>query len=185
VAFPSICWLEPDYSIYVMRQASRRSWRIGQREPVEVSFLIYEQTMQAEALALVAAKLRSSLMVEGELPDDGLATLDDGQDLFLALARQLAAPNGAPDGRSLEALFARATADDAEADDLLVVGGNVVEAAPLISSAATDSPEPPDPSVPIADEAPRGISFLELAHLARQRRSTHRVTPGQLSLFGQ
>jgi hypothetical protein len=30
--------------------------------------MVYEGTLQAEALALVATKLRSSLMVEGELP---------------------------------------------------------------------------------------------------------------------
>ena len=41
--------------------------------------------MQAEALALVAAKLRASLAVEGELPADGLAALEgDGADVVLA-----------------------------------------------------------------------------------------------------
>ena len=28
-----------DYSVYTMRQASRRSWRIGQTEPVQVVFM--------------------------------------------------------------------------------------------------------------------------------------------------
>jgi hypothetical protein len=31
IDWPSICWFETEYSVYVMRQASRRSWRIGQR----------------------------------------------------------------------------------------------------------------------------------------------------------
>ena len=30
IDFPTICWYETDYSVYTMRQASRRSWRIGQ-----------------------------------------------------------------------------------------------------------------------------------------------------------
>src|SRR4051794_30591908 len=96
---------------YVLRQASRRSWRIGQRQPVEVTFLAYDGTLQADALGLVAAKTRASLMVEGELPEEGLAALDgDGGDVFLALARRLANPaSGAEDqARSLEALFAEA-----------------------------------------------------------------------------
>src|SRR5262249_34716509 len=59
VEFPSIVWVEVDYSVYVLRQASRRSWRIGQRQPVEVTFLTYAGTPQAEALALVAAKARA------------------------------------------------------------------------------------------------------------------------------
>ena len=29
IDFPTICWYETDYSVYTMRQASRRSWRIG------------------------------------------------------------------------------------------------------------------------------------------------------------
>ncbi|MCC6175806.1 MAG: DEAD/DEAH box helicase family protein, partial [Chloroflexi bacterium] len=36
IDWPSICWFETEYSVYVMRQASRRSWRIGQRQAVEV-----------------------------------------------------------------------------------------------------------------------------------------------------
>ena len=30
-----------DYSVYVMRQAPRRSWRIGQTRPVKVVFMAY------------------------------------------------------------------------------------------------------------------------------------------------
>ena len=52
IDFPSIVWAEVDYSVYVLRQASRRSWRIGQRLPVEVTFLTYAGTLQAEALGL-------------------------------------------------------------------------------------------------------------------------------------
>ena len=74
---------EYDYSVYAMRQASRRSWRIGQIWPVRVVFMSYRSTLQADALKLVARKLQSSLAVEGELPEDGLATYsDDGDDLI-------------------------------------------------------------------------------------------------------
>ena len=74
--FPTICWYETDYSVYVMRQASRRSWRIGQTRPVKVVFMSYRNTLQADALKLVAKKMQSSLAVEGELPEDGIP-LDD------------------------------------------------------------------------------------------------------------
>ena len=89
IDWPSIVFYEPEYNVYVVRQASRRSWRIGQRQPVEVTHLVYGGTLQADALALVAAKMRSALMVDGELPEDGLAALEgDGQDTILALARR-------------------------------------------------------------------------------------------------
>ena len=75
--------------MYVMRQASRRSWRIGQTCPVKVVYMSYRNTLQANALKLVAKKLQSSLAVEGELAVDGLASFgDDSGDLMMALARK-------------------------------------------------------------------------------------------------
>ena len=69
IDFPTLVWFETDYSVYTMRQASRRSWRIGQTRPVKVVFMAYRGTLQADALKLVAQKLQSSLAVEGELPE--------------------------------------------------------------------------------------------------------------------
>ncbi|MCZ7579112.1 MAG: hypothetical protein M5U18_19545 [Dehalococcoidia bacterium] len=60
VEFPTIVWQEVEYSVYTMRQASRRSWRIGQRRPVRVIYLAYRGTLQAQALTLVAKKLKAS-----------------------------------------------------------------------------------------------------------------------------
>ena len=65
IDLPTLCWFETDYSVYAMRQASRRSWRIGQRRPVKVVFMAYRNTLQADALKLVAKKLQSSLAVGG------------------------------------------------------------------------------------------------------------------------
>src|SRR4051812_23398318 len=97
-----------------MRQASRRSWRIGQRQPVEVTHLVYGETLQAEALALVSSKMRSSLMIEGDLPEGGLAALaENDQDVMLTLARRLADQSEGTAG-SLEALFAQRSDADAE-----------------------------------------------------------------------
>ena len=105
-----------------MRQASRRSWRIGQTEPVQVVFMAYRNTLQADALTLVAKKLQSSLAVEGELPGDGLAAYgDDGDDLMLALARKIVA--GDEDADSVESVFEQARQVAAEAEALLVDAG--------------------------------------------------------------
>ena len=123
VDFPTICWFETDYSVYTMRQASRRSWRIGQKRPVKVVFMAYRNTLQAEALKLVAKKLQSSLAVEGELPEDGLAAFgDEGDDLMLALARQVVSGKE-DDAESVEAVFAQARDAEASAEEYLVDDG--------------------------------------------------------------
>ncbi len=140
IEFPTICWFETDYSVYTMRQASRRSWRIGQSEPVKVVFMAYRNTLQADALKLVAQKLQSSLAVEGELPEDGLAAYgDDGDDLMLALARKLV--SGEQDADSVESVFEQAQQVAAEAEQLLVDHDwqpSEPDSQPLVDSSPTD-----------------------------------------------
>ncbi len=125
VDFPSIVWFETDYSVYVMRQASRRSWRIGQIRPVKVVFMSYRNTLQADALKLVAKKLQSSLAVEGELPEDGLAAYgDDGDDLMMALARRVVSGDEEDaDDETVEEVFAQARDAEAAAEEFLVDDG--------------------------------------------------------------
>ena len=123
IDFPTLCWFETDYSVYVSRQASRRSWRIGQTRPVKVVFMSYKNTLQADALKLVAKKLQSSLAVEGELPEDGLAAYgDDGDDLMMALARRIVSGDE-EEAETVEEVFAQARDAESTAEELLVDDG--------------------------------------------------------------
>ena len=123
IDFPTIVWGEVDYSVYVMRQASRRSWRIGQTRPVKVVYMSYRNTLQADALKLVAKKLQSSLAVEGELPEDGLAAYgDEGDDLMMALARKIVSGEEA-ETETVEEAFAGAREAEAAAEEYLVDDG--------------------------------------------------------------
>ena len=132
IDFPTLIWYETDYSVYVMRQASRRSWRIGQTRPVKVVFMSYRNTLQADALKLVAKKLQSSLAVEGELPEDGLAAYgDDGDDLMMALARKIVSGDEEDETETVEAVFAQARDAEAAPRSCLVDDGwKVVEVEP-------------------------------------------------------
>jgi len=64
--FPTIILYESGYSLHTLRQASRRSWRIGQNQPVRVKFLCYEGTMQGSCLRLMGKKLLVALTMEGK-----------------------------------------------------------------------------------------------------------------------
>ena len=124
IDFPTIAWYETDYSVYVSRQASRRSWRIGQTRAVKVVYMSYRNTLQADALKLVAKKLQSSLAVEGELPEDGLAAYgDDGDDLMMALARKIVSGEEEDEAETVESVFAQARDAESEAEELLVDDG--------------------------------------------------------------
>ena len=117
-------WFETDYSVYVSRQASRRSWRIGQTRPVKVVYMSYRNTLQADALKLVAKKLQSSLAIEGELPEDGLAAFgDEGDDMMMALARKIVSGDDEDEAETVEAVFAQARDAESAAEELLVDDG--------------------------------------------------------------
>ena len=81
----------------------------------------YRNTLQADALKLVAKKLQSSLAVERELPEDGLAAFgDDGDDLMMALARKIVNGEAEEEGESVEEAFAQARDAEAVSEELLV-----------------------------------------------------------------
>ena len=180
VDFPTICWYETDYSVYTMRQASRRSWRIGQTDPVQVVFMAYRNTLQADALQLVAKKLQSSLAVEGELPEDGLAAYgdDDGDacdDLMLALARKIVA--GEEDAGSVESVFAQAQQVAADAEALLIDDGWRAPEPVAVESSVSQGDAP---------ETQRSLfSWAEFmaGEPAEPKHRSRRPAPASLSLF--
>jgi hypothetical protein len=94
IEFPTILFYETGYSIYVLRQASRRSWRIGQRHPVKVKFLHYASTMQETCLRLMGKKLLVSLAMEGKFSSEGLQAINDEDDILMAMARELVTEKG-------------------------------------------------------------------------------------------
>lgn len=95
--FPTIIFYESGYSLHTLRQASRRSWRIGQRRPVRVLFMCYEGTMQTSCLRLMGKKLLVALTMEGKFAGEGLQTIDEDDDMLSAMARELVEKNGIGD----------------------------------------------------------------------------------------
>jgi hypothetical protein len=88
--FPTIVFMQSGYNVYTLQQASRRSWRIGQKLPVDVHFLGYEGCAQMECLRLMAKKIAVSQSTSGDMPDSGLDILNQsGDSMEVALAKQL------------------------------------------------------------------------------------------------
>ena len=101
--FPTILFYESGYSLHTLRQASRRSWRIGQRRPVRVKFLCYEGSMQTSCLRLMGKKLLVALTMEGKFAGEGLQSIDEDDDMLSAMARELVQRNGI--GESADAVW--------------------------------------------------------------------------------
>ena len=87
--FPTIIFHQTGYSVYTLRQASRRSWRIGQGRDVKVYYLFYKDTIQEKALQLMGSKMEASLAIEGKFSEEGLMAMTQGEDMNTALAKAL------------------------------------------------------------------------------------------------
>jgi len=149
--FPTIIFYESGYSLHTLRQASRRSWRIGQSRNVRVKFLCYEGTMQGSCLRLMGKKLLVALTMEGKFAGEGLQSIDEDDDMLSAMARELVEKNGIGDSadavwRSLNEehrkLFPAVQPEDLENGESSVGGAaeDKSEATDLIEAAITSGP---------------------------------------------
>jgi superfamily II DNA or RNA helicase len=166
--FPTILFHETGYSLHTLRQASRRSWRIGQRRPVEVKFFAYKGTMQEVCLRLMGKKLLVALAMEGKFASEGLQAIDGDDDMLTAMARELVENKGI--GESAESVWrALCPATTLPCQD-----------APVETAILPAEIELPEAS-PIAEQIP-DTALLEVANPSR-RSSRKPVVAGQLSLF--
>lgn len=95
-SYTTIVFFQTGYNIFTLRQASRRSWRLGQTQPCKVFYLYYTDTMQNRAIELIARKTNSATALDGRLSNEGLNQLADEDDAFIlakALVEGLKAEN--------------------------------------------------------------------------------------------
>jgi hypothetical protein len=87
--FPTLYFYETGYSLFTLRQASRRSWRIGQKHPVRVKFLMYSETVQENQIRLMGKKLLVAMMMEGKFSGEGLDGFEEDDDMVTSMVREL------------------------------------------------------------------------------------------------
>jgi len=98
VEFPTSIFYEPEYSVYLIQQASRRTWRLGQTQRVKIYFAVYRGTMEHRAVAHVGKKVAAAQLLYG---DDVAGALVDqagvGGSFLEELAREVVANTAIPD----------------------------------------------------------------------------------------
>ena len=67
LGYPTIMFYQTGYNVSTLKQASRRAWRIGQKQKCKVKFFTFKETPQAVALALMSRKIKAANSLEGRL----------------------------------------------------------------------------------------------------------------------
>ena len=152
--FPTLVFYQAPLSAYTLRQASRRSHRIGSDRPVRVVYLCYEDSVGATALSLLAAKIQSSLAIEGRFSMEGLAAMSDSTDITTALAASLVGE--LRDVESAETIWRRVAELEAQQVQATPAEQPLVASAPEADTALPVDPElqAPEPIMLGSEVAP-------------------------------
>ncbi len=163
IAFSSVVFLEIEYSLYVLWQSLRRVWRLGQTKPVKAVFSVYNDTMEARALALIGAKMKAAQLLYGDNVGGAIVPEEDG-DILMKLAREALESADLPD---LQSLFA---------DEVVV------------SNSPLGCPTAPSAPIPVPD-IPKVVSWADwviqkgIVGRSVNRQRSKQVTQNQTSLF--
>ena len=150
--YADLFFWETGYSLYTLRQASRRSWRIGQRDEVTVKYFAYANTAQETCLRLMGRKLLVSLAMEGKFSTEGLQAVGEDDDLLMAVARELVTEKGI--GESAEVVWKSIQEQNA------AIGR--AESSPTESFAEVEAPPDNEVMVPAQEPLPAVIDQLLL-----------------------
>jgi hypothetical protein len=198
--FSNLVFYETPTSLYVLWQAMRRVWRLGQKIAVEVDFLAYKGTMEEEILSRMGRKMKFAQLLYGK-DAAGVLIESDGDDL----AREIIA----------DALSGRTFKDIGDVIKEVKIFGDSksgraarttpILPAPALAPALTSTPVhvprgDPQPvaaeleslfaSEPLADpsDEPLQLGFfweaVPASQVKKSRRRAVKGTEGQLSLFG-
>ncbi len=183
--FPTLYFYETGHSLHLMRQAARRSWRIGQRLSVRVKFLVYAATAQDLCLQLMFKKLLVALTAEGQSCGEGAADEDDESDILAAVARSLMKQDI---GETAEAAWRTLQETEDALETAGLVGATLAPESIKADALSSDFPDDEDdtwrpPHVPMIDSIPNLIFGERPEGYLRPRHRPRPDVPGQGSLF--
>jgi len=141
--------------------------------------------MQETCVRLMGKKLLVSLAMEGKFASDGLQAIDEGDDILMAMARELVTEKGI--GESAAAVWRELQKQQAEVFGVCATEGPAVDAkAESEIEAAAEVMAPP--AVPQSSVVTQLLMFGASLESVPQRRKSPRRTPvavpsDQLALF--
>jgi hypothetical protein len=115
--YPTIVFYQTTYELAVMWQASRRHFRLNQKEECRTYYLCTEGTLQMAAMQIMAEKQVAASAIQGKFSADGLAAMAKGVDPRVKLAAMLSAGDMGTDTKTLENMFDVMNRSDESGED--------------------------------------------------------------------
>lgn len=88
--YPTLVFFQTGYSLFTIWQASRRAYRLIQKEECRNYYIAAKDTLQPSVIKLIAAKQVATSAIQGRFSSEGLAAMAEGVDVRLELVKALA-----------------------------------------------------------------------------------------------
>lgn len=85
--YPTIIFYQYSYDLFTMWQASRRHYRLNQVLKCRTIYIVSENTIQIDALEMVASKQVATSAIQGRFSSEGLCAMAQGVDPKIKLAQ--------------------------------------------------------------------------------------------------
>lgn len=102
--YPSIIFYQLGYSMFTLYQASRRHYRLNQREECRTFYMAYRGTLQEVVISLIAEKMAATSAIQGKFSAEGLTAMAQGVDTRVRLAQALSNMDNET-GKELQNMF--------------------------------------------------------------------------------
>lgn len=111
--YPTLIFYQMGYSLFTIWQASRRSYRLNQKEECRVAYMAYAGTMQQAVIQLIAEKQAATSAIQGKFSVEGLAAMANGIDEKVRLAQAMSSLDSY-NGNELQEMFDVLNRDDTD-----------------------------------------------------------------------
>lgn len=101
--FPTLIFCQLGYSLFTIWQASRRAYRLIQKEECRTYYMAYKGTLQETAIQLIAEKQVATSAIQGKFSAEGLSAMANGIDARVRLAQALSEQNH--ENKDLQRMF--------------------------------------------------------------------------------
>lgn len=115
--YPTLMFYQMGYSLFTIWQASRRHYRLCQKEECRTYYLASNGTVQPAVIKLIAAKQVATSAIQGKFSAEGLSVMAEGVDTRLVLAKALADRDTAHQDELQNMFDVLASSDDDTASD--------------------------------------------------------------------
>lgn len=87
--YPTLIFYQLGYSLFTIWQASRRHYRLIQKEECRTYYMAWQRTTQEAVISLIAEKQSATSAIQGKFSTEGLAAMANGVDERMRLAQAL------------------------------------------------------------------------------------------------